>query len=79
MHHKIKGSPLTEVAPDVSIASVVECISDVMPAVEERFKKLGHRQIRINLFVESIDPLPSGPQFVDSPVAMIPLYTKRIG
>ena len=62
---------------EISAEAVAACIADLMPEIEQRFKKLGHRQIRVNLFVESLDDLAPCTT-TDTPVAMVCLYSQRL-
>ena len=71
------ANPAIEFAPDITNEEVMGAVAELMPGIEERFRRLGHREVRVSLFVESMDPLAQ-PVSIDMPVAMIPLFLKRI-
>lgn len=54
---------------------VSQCISSALPAILARFAQAGHRSVRINLVVESMDPFPDAGPPGEIPLAMVPLAT----
>lgn len=60
----------------VDEAQMARVILDELPQALDRFRKAGHREVRVSLFVESTDPLAEN-HTQELPVAMIPLLVLR--